>query len=293
MLETGCEPCPSITSPVSPQRGGRAYNWQRKREIYERFPVFFYLEHLEKIGCEIIFSTTSENISDKDFKKLKSLCTMIIHRPNIGYDFGSWLTAYQHIDKSNCSQVILTNDSVYGPLYDLGPYLDIVDQDEKKSVYGFFSSNEISFHLPPVFFVFSQEIIKDKIFDQYWRRFKFFGRKERIIRELEVGGSTFLQENGVELNSFFDVKDLKNTESICSEEVKDLVSQNVTLLYWEPLITEKKFPFIKTEVLKQNRFKFSNIGNLKEVISQCEFHENYDLIKKHLKELGWSSSDLI
>ena len=82
--------------------------------------VFYYLQRLhDDVNADIIFSSTSA-IPTADRARLEALCLYIVIRKNQGYDFGSWqdgLHALSHEQLLEYDEIIIANDSCYGPLY--------------------------------------------------------------------------------------------------------------------------------------------------------------------------------
>ncbi len=66
--------------------------------------------------------------SDSEFEKLAPYCLYTSGIRHGEYDFGSYKRAYtwaaQNLTLSEYEYVYLVNDSVYGPLYDIAPYLE-------------------------------------------------------------------------------------------------------------------------------------------------------------------------
>ena len=84
--------------------------------------VFYYLQRLhDDVNADIIFSSTSA-IPTADRARLEALCLYIVIRKNQGYDFGSWqdgLHALSHEQLLEYDEIIIANDSCYGPLVPL------------------------------------------------------------------------------------------------------------------------------------------------------------------------------
>ena len=76
-------------------------------------------------------------------------------------------------------------------------------------------------------------------------------------------------------------------QSLLTEE-EILLAHNPSLLKWKPLITERGFPFIKTELLKQNRFRLKNIEEWKAVVESGDYPALKGKIEQHLSHLGIS-----
>ncbi|MBC8552896.1 MAG: hypothetical protein H8D23_25000, partial [Candidatus Brocadiales bacterium] len=166
--------------------------------------VIILLKNLHDIDCEIIFVSTSESLRSEHAEKIKGFCSRIIIRKNVGYDFGSWKTGLEAChDTSHYEQIILTNDSVYGPLSDLPA---IFSQMEKSNcdIWGLTDSFEKSYHLQSYFLVFQQKAFLSSYFRDFWKKFIFIEKtnKQFIINTYEVGLSRKALRAGMKLGVF-------------------------------------------------------------------------------------------
>ena len=84
--------------------------------------TIFYLQKLSIIA-NIIFVSTSEKLNNNNISKLKTLCNTVIIKENNGYDFGAWKSGLNILSENlfDYDELILCNDSVVGPLFDLEP----------------------------------------------------------------------------------------------------------------------------------------------------------------------------
>jgi lipopolysaccharide biosynthesis protein len=76
---------------------------------------------LSRLSSELVFITNSI-LSQRELNKVKPFVSNIIQRDNKGYDFGAWrdaLNQYGLDAMGEYDQLVLVNNSVFGPLYDL------------------------------------------------------------------------------------------------------------------------------------------------------------------------------
>jgi len=103
--------------------------------------------------------STSSQISDQEIEKIRNLCSLIIIRKDIGRDFGSWKIAVEKIkDLSLYTQVILTNDSVYGPMFDFSKIFKEMEE-RNPDMWGITNSLTIDNHIQSYFMVFNKKMI--------------------------------------------------------------------------------------------------------------------------------------
>ena len=87
--------------------------------------IVYYVHELSKLG-DIVLCMDS-NCANSEINKVKKYVKYAIGIRHGEYDFGSYKRAYiwarDNLNLSNYDYVYMVNDSVYGPLYNLKPYL--------------------------------------------------------------------------------------------------------------------------------------------------------------------------
>ncbi len=215
------------------------------------------LDELQREGFDVIFVTSAEDLLPQALDTLRSRCTRILVRKNVSLDFGSWKCAIDLLSPSqlaSTAQVLLLNDSVYGPF---GPLRSIFKEMTHKNldVWGLTESAEIGPHLQSYFIVFEHSALASGLFAEFWKSFRFQWRKQPLIHAGEVGLSTFARSRHARLGTWIETRRLPD-------------SRNPTLFHWEQLIREFSFPFLKTELPRLNRFADSRIAAWKAVVQE-------------------------
>lgn len=227
--------------------------------------VLNYLKQLYRFA-DIVFVTTSERIRSTEFEKL-SFCKKIIVTENRGYDFGAWKTGMDVIDlyRSSYEALILCNDSVYGPLYDLA---NVFEQASKNGsdIFSITDSYEISYHLQSYFVIYQKKVWEHPYFKAFWSRYYFYERKYKLIMNSEIGYMSTLLSCGFSASSF------------CPVEKKHTI--NPMQIEWKRLILEDKCPFIKRELLIKNTLNV-DISDWEMVIKETDYP--FSLISNHSK----------
>ena len=204
------------------------------------------------------------NFQSDELFKIAPYTKMIYTKQHNLKDFGSWQILISKLGWENISkydEVIMCNDSVYGPLCDL----DEVFWQMERLNYDFWSITSDyykSFHLHSYFMVFNQEIIKNPNFQNFWKNDKILQNST----ECEYTLTTLLTAEGFIGNSF-----IKN------------YSQDNILYEPQKLVNEYSSPFIKTKsFLPQNSYTAQSAFGIRlKLLTQT----NYDiaLISKHIK----------
>jgi len=263
-----------------------SYNFSEKVEEY----VFYYLDTLEKAGFSIVFVSTSPLRNDC-ISRLSKCCFLIIERENVCPDFGSWKTALSVLDwGKKLNSVLLVNDSVFGPLYDLDAIISIMKN--KYDIWGMTDSYEVAYHIQSYFLYFNKAVINSDLFTKFWKKVDLAASKSEVIFKYEIGLSSLFS------NSKFSLGAYVPTDILVKSAVHSHKIINPTLVFWKVLIEKHSFPFFKRELLiKKDISKtycnvdlYINVGRWKKIITNNTIYpivyidefmlHYYDAIKK-------------
>ncbi|MFT6438208.1 MAG: rhamnosyltransferase [Candidatus Azotimanducaceae bacterium] len=230
--------------------------------------VIYYLTEIKK-HMDIVFVSTSEKMSKSELYKIQTLVNIGIIKKNIGYDFGSWKTAIDRIDHDRVDRLVMCNDSVFGPLFDLGHFF-VAWEESGANAFGITDSFEIRHHLQSYFVGFDKKTINSASFVGFWAKMKVIELKEELILRNEIGLSEELRKAGLVLD--------------CLAPARKLGYLNNTHLCWKELITEFRSPFVKLELLRDNPLE-RDLSTFQNVV---EHHSDYpcDLIDQQLLRAG-------
>lgn len=228
--------------------------------------VLNYVRELHQLGCELVFISSSENLQESEVVKILPYCRKLIQRKNLTLDFGSWRIGLMETPEWNhYEQLILANDSVYGPLQPLG---NLFQKMEEKNLdfWGITSTKEKEYHLQSYFLVFEKTVLRDPEFELFWKNFLYFRSKARIIDRYEIGMSRLAKKQQWRFGAFIESEN----------------TLNPTLYNWDRLIEEQSCPILKTEILKLNRLNSPRVAQWKQILAS---KTSYDirLIEEHLK----------
>ena len=263
--------------------------------------VYFYLKELQKVSDYIVFVTVVK-LSINDINKLNTICNDVILRENVGYDFMSYKVGLESFDYQIYDEVVICNDSVYGPLY---PLENIFNKMSTKrcNFWGMTSGKEISYHLQSYFIVFKKQILHSEAFQSFWDNVQVLDNKRDIIEKYEIGLTKYLISYGFKPLAYADYK--PKLLNVLKAKLKRItlykvivklyillrgkyklpnpLAINLTHQYWKELLIYKQNPFIKIELLRDNPVQVK-IDDYQDVIKSIS---NYDirLIDKHLKRV--------
>lgn len=244
--------------------------------VYSHFDVdgdvqAYVIEALKRIkasGLKIVVMSTSPSMSEAGLQAMSEYATTVVLRDNIGYDFGSYKLGIEYLKeiKAKPHQLLITNDSVFGPFQSLKP---ILKKAKNFDVYGLTDSIDINYHLQSYFLVYGEKVLKSRAFTEFWNSVELFDTndksfKQKIINDYEVGGSQYFLKKKFTLGAAYGFKTL--AQSAWSKFIKQIDSaqtepgfkvkyfnpgNNTTHFYWRDLI-QKKFPYIKRELVTTN-----------------------------------------
>ena len=232
--------------------------------------VVRYVAAIAAIGFDVIFISACSP-SEQELAPLQGICTDIILRENVGHDFGSWAEGFRRHERSLTGELMLANDSVYGPIGDLGIAVDRLRQLDA-GMAGFVESAAHAMHLQSWFLLIRPEAYRNTLFHNvlltdYSRR-----AKTEIIQSGEIGLSRAVRESGLRIAGLFsDVNFVFAGHPF-----------NPTMLLWRELIEEADCPFIKIELLRDNPCQIPGLDAWRQVVSK-RAPELIDMIAAHLE----------
>jgi GT2 family glycosyltransferase len=170
-------------------------------------------------------------------EQLQQICAVVLIRRNEGYDFGSWMSALSFCaaDLANCRELILTNDSFYGPVLPLAPLFERLERCEAEVV-GLTDNLLYRPHLQSAFMAYRQPVLASEAFTSFWQQLQIWPSKRELVKNCEVGLPVRLREAGFSLASLYSQN----------------ANGNILHFHWKQLIEEQGFPFLKVSLLRDN-----------------------------------------
>ncbi len=247
--------------------------------------VVYYLKKLEELGCAIFFVSTCENMVEDELSKITGIVSKAIIRKNEGYDFGSYAVGLNFITKyENFDKILIANDSVYGPFSDLNQLLKKMDE-EGAEVFGATDNWTFTYHLQSYFLILNRKVLLNKAVENFWNNLSVSSHRLFIIKQYEVGFSQLLIKQGFVLKAYCQhtkiVSLLKNSMVF---KHKTPLEINLTLSYWNNLLVDFGYPFIKLELLRDNPAKVQNTLQFREILQNLGVSSKLvEIIDNHLK----------
>jgi hypothetical protein len=216
--------------------------------------VIAQLRAYHVVGFCTIFITTSPHLTQQDIDLLHPWCAAILHRDNVGIDFGSWKTAYEWMQGEpegrqylgTLDTALLANDSCYGPFHDLAPFISRM-RSAPSAVYGITKSLEIRPYLQSYFLHFGRDVVANGVFTQFMEHIRLLGTKLAVARYLEIGGSVFLDRRQVPLRALVDASEEPVREIMrqlrMADPIRDPAGQTFLQMRLTPFHKRSNDPF--------------------------------------------------
>jgi lipopolysaccharide biosynthesis protein len=162
--------------------------------------------------------------------------SIVVRKPNVGYDFGSWAVGLRTKPVSEASRVIIANDSMLGPFSSLRP-LVLAFENTSADVWGLTDSRQYTYHLQSYFLGFAGGILTDTPLRAFWRGVRDERTKFDVIRRYELGLSRILATEGYVRAVRYRADDVVQP------------GENPVIRGWWRLLA-RGFPFVKREIAR-------------------------------------------
>jgi len=162
--------------------------------------------------------------------------TIVIRKPNVGYDFGTAAVALDRYPGIARAQfVLIVNDSNVGPFRSLKPVIDAFE-NSPGDAWALTGSNQHGFHLQSFFLGF-HGILQEPPMQEFWRNIRHFTDKWKVILHYEIGLSRLMLEEGYILDVMYPHSVFRNAST-----------SNLSANLWLDLLGEG-YPFVKREIV--------------------------------------------
>jgi hypothetical protein len=227
--------------------------------------VFELLRGISAAGYAILFVSSAKRIAGPDLDRLRAVCTRVHIRRNAGRDFGSWQFGLRRLTNlENLDWLLLANDSVFGPLFDLG---DIAKKMEHSGAdfWGITDSYQKQWHLQSYFICFKGDIVRSGTFRGIFAKDFAALTKRQLIDLGEIELSQALLGTGYAGAAYCPYEAL--------DEGRYDFSRNPTHHFWDKLVAEARCPFLKIELLRENPLQVPDVERFRQVVSEVSGYD--------------------
>lgn len=220
--------------------------------------VVFYLEALCRAGSTIVFVSGSPQLQAETAEAIRPFCAGIYTRETLSLDFGSWHLAWALVEArgwklESFDELLLANDSVYGPLFDLE---EMSAKRQGADLYGVVESKEHVSHLQSFFLLWALNERTLPFLREFWRNFQYVADKDKLIQRYEIGMSVAAREQGFAVKAYIPDEAARAVELEAGDGRAALYrgqAVNNMLTFWDTLIAANRCPFLKTSLLVKAR----------------------------------------
>lgn len=165
--------------------------------IIENYAIY-YIKELSKIAD--IYYLADNTILPSELDKIMPYVKGAYGYHHGKYDFGSWqelinLLGWEKL--SEYDELILTNDSVFGPLYDLKNFVEDIEEDKEWDLCGINTAYDFhTWHLSSYFLIFRKNGFLSDIFKEHINSVVQEDNVKKVIEKYEIGLSRKMVEAG-------------------------------------------------------------------------------------------------
>lgn len=276
--------------------------------------VLVYLDQLRAAGWRTWLISNAPSLSRAAVEQAKPHVARILRRNNFGYDMGAYKDGIiDVIERAAPEQLVICNDSVYGPIRPLGPILERA-RSEAGDVWGMTDSHQISYHLQSYFILFNRRAIDHSAFGQFWCKLPYVDSRGWLIHNGEIGLSHAMLRAGLKVRALFPYEAVtaafrnrierscpvqeRNAKPVLEADARNkarFMSRliectsagtplNPTHSFWDVLIADLGFPFIKRDLLQKNPLRIPGLDAWPRLVGDIGDYD-VELIHSHLAGL--------
>lgn len=254
--------------------------------------VYYLLNDINE-NLDELYIVSNASLSKESIYKLSKITDNdIIFRDNVGFDARAWREAMFNIGfitLSKFDEVILFNDSFFGPIY---PFKEMFDKMENEDVdfWGITEHGEAPNlknlcpygyrprHLQSYFLVFRKNLLESDEFRNYWLNLPQFKNREELTFKFEAVLTKHFEDLEYKWKAYVDSEDLEESRQ---------KAMNLYAFDMYNLVSNRALPVLKKKSFKVGRkinLRYNMASDLSNTLTYIEKNTNYDtsLIYRHL-----------
>lgn len=217
--------------------------------------VEHYLAHLSQVAEHIIFVADNPYPPD-ELAKIQGYVAHAICERHGEYDFGSYKRGIAFAVEAdlleNSDELILCNDSCYGPI---GGFGSLFDRMSSKSCdfWGVTASTAFGYHLQSYFVVFKNNVFRHTSFSSFFEQVEKKTDVSQVVLTYEVPMTQYFRDNGFKSGCLIDHE---------TEGTKAAIHENPNLTVRPRLLLDLGCPLLKVKAFKKTSCNLDGIDDL-------------------------------
>ena len=193
--------------------------------VHQKNNLPFYirnmLEALLANHMKVVVVVNGEATSDtKNYLELN--CHTVIYRKNTGRDFGAYQDALSNEVIDDFQKVLLVNDSVFYFKKNLNALIGDTLKNKQDWI-AFYDNYNLAYHAQSFFLCFGPAVLRSKAFKIFWRNYRPFNLRHRVIKEGELKLSHALMDAEFQCHVIMNASDLgRNLRALKETELLHL-----------------------------------------------------------------------
>ena len=245
--------------------------------------VTYYLAEIKTI-CERLVIVSNGSITSEARDRFLEFVDQgdLVVRENKGFDAWGYRAGLMHIgfdQLAEYDEVLITNDTVFGPVY---PLADIFSEMEQREELGFWGmtqhpayekedlvtrNNPYGYapeHLQTYFIVFRKTLLEAEVFERFWRKLLPIEQYEEAVGKFETIMTKLFSEEGFSWDSYV------HTEEVATDD------PNLLLYCPATMLRDYHFPFLKCRVFKQDTLTLNTGEQPRDAFDFIKNNTGYD-----------------
>lgn len=223
-------------------------------------------------------------VKSSGYKKLEECSNVVFVRENYGYDAGAYKDAFIKFlagEKwENWDEIILFNDTFYGPFYPWKELFKEMDEEEA-DFWGLsrhpgggdrlMTGREVPWHIQAYFLVCKRPLFLSPCWKDFWDTLEYPGTYHEAVEKFEVYFSEYFTGKGYQSAAFSD-----------RINIDIAYGRNPCICYFYPLIKEGKFP-----IIKKKAFRLESLNKAMEIMDYIEkcFGYSVEMVVSNMRRL--------
>lgn len=196
------------------------------------------VRQLAECGYRPLVVSATEGSQPLDWSGARHPDAIVVRKPNIGYDFGSWSVGIAlSSDAAPAADVLLVNDSMVGPFASIAPLVERFERSPV-DVWSLTDTYQVLHHLQSFFLGFRAGVLSEPPLHRFWTNVRQEKDKWRVINRYELALTRLAKREGFTCDSAF------HSDEVTRRGLNPMISA-----WW--VLLDAGLPMIKRQIVTQ------------------------------------------